>query len=111
MTSLLRLATVAVIASMVLATIVSLSYKWGYNAARLDNATQANKTLASQAQAAIDYFAEAQKIEDIILSSDDNSRIDSPVLMRTLERVSERAAADLQNTAPKQSLPQDARDR
>ena len=55
----------------------------------LSNHKTQNKALAKQAQDTVNYFSELQRIEDIIIGTDDNSRIDSPVLMRTLERVSD----------------------
>ncbi len=63
------------------------TYKWGYNAARFDQSEITNKALAKSAQHIIDEQTKLQHIEDIINKDTDNSRIKSPVLMRTLVRL------------------------
>lgn len=74
---------------LLLAATTYTSYQWGFNAAQLEQSQDTNKALAKQAQDTVNYFTELQRIEDVIIGTDDNSRIDSPVLMRTLERVSD----------------------
>lgn len=74
---------------LLLAATTYTSYQWGFDAAQLEQSQDTNKALAKQAQDTVNYFSELQRIEDIIVGTDDNSRIDSPVLMRTLERVSD----------------------
>lgn len=65
------------------------AYKWGYNDARADNLELTNQALAKSAQHIIDEQSKLQHIEDIINKDPDTSRIQSPVLMRTLVRLRE----------------------
>lgn len=63
------------------------TYKWGYNVARSEQLELTNEALAKSAQHIIDEQTKLQHIEDIINKDTDNSRIKSPVLMRTLVRL------------------------
>lgn len=64
------------------------AYQWGMNVARLEQANSLNEALAKSAQHIIDEQSKQQKIEDVIVQDKDNSKIKSPVLMRTLVGVS-----------------------
>lgn len=65
----------------------SAKYESGYNAARLEQSEKTNEQLAKAAQYIINEQAKLQSIEDIIKNDADNSRVKSPVLIRTLKRV------------------------
>lgn len=62
------------------------AYKWGYNDARADQLELTNEALAKSAQHIIDEQTKLNHIEDIIRKSP-SSKIVSPVLMRTLNRL------------------------
>lgn len=72
---------------LTLAATVYTSYKWGFNAARLEQSNEINQQLAKAAQHIIDEQAKLQAIEDIISKDDDKSVVKSPVVIRTLVRV------------------------
>lgn len=76
-------------AIIAVALISFTSYQWGYKTHALEQSEQINKSLAESAKFIIDEQAKQQKIEDIIVKSDDKTVIKSPVLMRTLKRVSD----------------------
>jgi len=69
--------------------LIFTAYQWGYNVALNDDLQKTNDSLAKSAQHIIDEQAKLQSIEDIINKDPDNSRIKSPVLMRTLVRLRE----------------------
>lgn len=64
------------------------SYKWGFNAARLEQSQLTTTALAKSAQHIIDEQAKLQIVEDIITNSKDNTVIKSPILMQSLISVS-----------------------
>jgi len=72
---------------------VSLSiftaYQWGYNVALKDKLQKTNESLAKSAQHIIDEQAKNQIIEDVINKDKDGTVFKSPVLMRTLVRLSD----------------------
>ena len=73
---------------LILAASYYSAYKWGYNAARLEQANLTNEALAKSAQHIIDEQAKLQQIEDIITKSP-STKIKPPVLMRSLVRLPE----------------------
>ena len=79
---------------LILAASYYSAYQWGYNAARSDQLELTNEALAKSAQHIIDEQAKLQQIEDIITKDTDGTVIKSPVLMRTLKRVSDCAGKD-----------------
>lgn len=74
---------------LILAASYYSAYQWGYNDARADQLELTNDALAKSAQHIIDEQAKLQQIEDIITKDTDGTVIKSPVLMRTLKRVSD----------------------
>lgn len=62
------------------------AYKWGYNVARSEQLQLTNEALAKSAQHIIEEQSKLNKIEDIIRKSP-SSKIVSPVLMRSLNRL------------------------
>lgn len=64
------------------------SYQWGFNVARKEQLQETNAELAKSAQHIIDEQSKQQIIEDAIVTDKDNTNIKSPVLMRSLVRVS-----------------------
>ena len=87
MTIIAKFGAAALAFLLILAASHYSAYKWGVNAARLEQSQETNKALAKSAQHIIDEQAKLQSIEDIINKDTDNSRVQSPVLMRTLVRL------------------------
>ena len=72
-----------------LAATTYTSYQWGFNAARLEQSEHTAQALAKSAKHIIDEQAKLQSIEDVITKDTDGTVIKSPVLMRTLVRLSD----------------------
>lgn len=89
MTSIAKYGAAALALLLILAASYYSAYQWGFNAARLEQANLTNEALAKSAQHIIDEQAKLQQIEDIITKDTDATSIKSPVLMRTLKRVSD----------------------
>lgn len=87
MSIILKYGAAALVLFLSLAATVYTSYKWGFNAARLEQSNEINQQLAKAAQHIIDEQAKLQAIEDIISKDDDKSVVKSPVVIRTLVRV------------------------
>lgn len=81
-----KFGAVALAFVLILATSHYSAYRWGLNEARLEQAQEINKQLAKSAQHIIEEQAKLNHIEDIIRKSP-SSKIVSPVLMRTLNRL------------------------
>lgn len=89
MSIILKYGAAALVLLGILAASFYSSYKWGYNAARLEQAEETNKALAKAAQHIIDEQAKLQIIEDAIRDDKDDTKVKSPVLMRSLVRLRE----------------------
>lgn len=88
MPNILTYGAAALVILGLLAATTYTSYHWGYNAARLKQSELTAQALAKSAQHIIDEQAKLNQIEDIINKDTDETVIKSPVLMRTLVRVS-----------------------
>ena len=89
MTLIAKYGAAALALLLILAASHYSAYQWGYNAARLEQANLTNEALAKSAQHIIDEQAKLQSIEDVITKDTDGTVIKSPVLMRTLVRLSD----------------------
>ena len=94
MTLIAKYGAAALVLLLILAASYYSAYQWGYNAARLEQANLTNEALAKSAQHIIDEQAKLQSIEDVITKDTDGTVIKSPVLMRTLVRLSDCAGKD-----------------
>lgn len=65
------------------------SFQWGVFHEKNSALLETNSALAKSAQHIIDEQAKLQSIEDVITKDTDGTVIKSPVLMRTLKRVSD----------------------
>jgi len=81
-----KFGAVALAFVLILATSLFTAYKWGYNVAQREHQESVIKDLAKSAQHIIEEQAKLNHIEDIIRKSP-SSKIVSPVLMRTLNRL------------------------
>lgn len=88
MSLVVKYGAVALAFILILATSHYSAYQWGANATRLEQAELINESLAKSAQYIIDEQSKLNHIEDIIRKSP-SSKIVSPVLMRTLNRLPE----------------------
>lgn len=70
------------------------SIQWGILHERNSKLQDTNTSLAKSAKHIIDEQAKLQSIEDTITNDKDNTVIKSPVLMRTLVRLSDCAGKD-----------------
>jgi len=70
------------------------SFQWGVLHERNSKLQDTNTSLAKSAQYIIDENAKQQIIEDVINKDTDGTVIKSPVLMRTLTRLSDCAGKD-----------------
>ena len=77
------------IAFAAVALISFTSYQWGYKSCALRQSDQLNKSLAASAKYIIDQQYQLQIVEDIIGKSTEDSKIKSPILLRTLVRLRE----------------------
>ena len=94
MTLIAKYGAAALALLLILAASYYSAYQWGYNAARLEQANLTNEALAKSAQHIIDEQAKLQSIEDVITKDTDGTVIKSPVLMRTLVRLSDCSGKD-----------------
>jgi len=78
-----------VVIVLLIAALTYSSFQWGVFHERNSALLETNSALAKSAQHIIDEQAKLQTIEDIITKDTDGTVIKSPVLMRTLKRVSD----------------------
>ena len=86
MSLIVKCGAVALAFILILATSHYSAYQWGANATRLKQTEIINEALAKSAQHIIEEQNKLNHIEDIIRKSP-SSKIVSPVLMRTLNRL------------------------
>lgn len=83
-----------VVIVLLIAALTYSSFQWGVFHERNSALLETNSALAKSAQHIIDEQAKLQQIEDVITKDTDGTVIKSPVLMRTLKRVSDCSGKD-----------------
>ena len=94
MTLIAKYGAAALVLLLILAASYYSAYQWGYNVAEKKQLLNINEALAKSAKHIIDEQAKLQSIEDVITKDTDGTVIKSPVLMRTLTRLSDCAGKD-----------------